>query len=650
MRPLCAACEGRELTVMRPLSLCVACLLLAGGCSRTTLERWPPPREAGRDDKLRISGDLRTLEPGSLVFPLRVLFVVDSSESMRVTDPMDPVTMTTGRERAVRETVDQLFAQGTEGVRVGILRFSAQAQSYTPEDLDGDGLADTYFIADPGRLSVAASQLSVTDRTTNYLNALNEAYFEIRTELERADLESLPLSKYVVIFLSDGLPDVDDTETRGDPFENILDAVAAMRDLADLFHVGEFAFHTGYLSSGEGPVVDQGAQELLQQMAKVGGGTYRSFPNGEEINFLDIDLTVIRRVFTLRQLTAINTSMLIDGRQAPLRYIDEVDENGFVDLDGDGTVSCGEPLIDTDGDGLADIMEIRAGSDPFLADTDDDGLSDRVEWDFRLSGQDPLDPDDSDCFVPDLCTDTDMDGACDCILDSDGDGICDCVADGSCLDAAGHDCLDADGDLLCDCPDRDGDGYCDWSDEDGDGLRDCEEIFFGTSQVGADSDADGIPDRVEVRFRTSPVKVDDQGDLDWDLTPNATEVLSGNDPLCDDGAMRSFVAYRYQIEELGLEGSTTRYAFDVDNITLVPTRENPDGERPGNGWNRILLFAGEVAFDDPETFATYRVACVEARYDAALDYKEPPSGRMFVEETDFVDVREFDPLVHCIRP
>lgn len=636
---------------MKRAAFVVSVLLLAGACTKATLERWPPDRAAGRDDKLAVSGRLCTREPESLVFPLRVLFVVDGSESMEITDPPDPVTGETGRERAVRDTWESLLAQGSEGVRVGIIRFSAQAQSRTPV-LDSSGLPHSFFTADATQLDAATRALGVTDRTTNYVNALSEAFFEVRTELMEADQESLPLSKYVVIFLSDGLPDVDQTESRAGAIGNILDSVAQLKDLARLFHVGDFSFHTAYLSSGQGPVMDRPAQDLLQQMADVGGGTYRSFPSGESLNFVHIDLSVIRRVFTLRTLAAVRTNVLMDTHQIPLRPVDAIDRPGFVDLDGDHAMSCGEPLVDSDGDGLSDVIERRIGSDPLVRDTDDDGLGDRVEWDFRMSGLDPLDPGDAGCFVPDPCVDDDGDGACDCVRDSDLDGVCNCASDPDtpCADAAGHDCLDADADGWCDCPDLDGDGRCDWRDKDGDGLRDCEEIYFGTSHNGSDSDADGIPDLLEVRYRTSPAKIDDLADLDWDMVPNGTEVLGGTDALCDDSGFRSFVAQRYSVQDEGLTGASTCYDFDVDNILLVPTLENPDAERPGNGWNRVLFYAGEVAFDDPETFAAWRVACVEASYDAATDFKNPPSGRMTLTDEDFVDVHAFDPETNCIRP
>lgn len=632
----------------------------APACTEAGLEEIPPPK-IFKDDKLKVSGSICTKEPESKVFPLRVLFIVDASESMEITDPPDPVSGITGRERAVRETWEELVAQGGEDVRIGIIRFSAQAQGKTPVDLDGDALADTYYA--PGTeqgvalLDAATVSLSETDRTTNYVNALSEAYFEMRTELLRAELESLPLSKYVVVFISDGLPDVDDEETDNSN-GIILEAVEALAELGKLFRVGDFQFHTAYISAGNGPVFDQPAQELLQQMAETGGGTYRSFPNGEELNFLFVDFSIIKRVFTLQTLAAVNLNMLMDSRQVQSIHVDSGEvPTGFLDLDGDRKLSCGEPLLDTDGDGLGDIIEGLIGTDPMLRDTDDDGLSDRLEWDLESSELDPLDPADAGCFIANPCADENNDGACDCLLDSNGDGVCDCVANGDCV-LGDRDCVDVKGpvtpvpDGWCDCPDLDGDGFCDYEDRDGDSLNNCEELYFGTAQNGNDTDADGVPDLMEIRYRTSAVEADSNGDLDWDQAINATEVLAGTDPLCEDATYRSRVAYRYELNELGLVGAKTCYEFDISNIVLASTMDNPDPEveYPGNGWNRVLVFAGEVAFDDPDAFAAYRVACVMVNYRIGGDFKNPPSGKMFLEEADFVDVVDFDPDTHCKRP
>ena len=48
------------------------------------------------------------------------------------------------------------------------------------------------------------------------------------------------------------------------------------------------------------------------------------------------------------------------------------------------------------------------------------------------------------------------------------------------------------------------------------------------------------------------------------------------------------------------------------------------------------MYAGEVPFDDPESFARYRVACVEASFVYDGNYKYPPSGRVDIGEADFI--------------
>lgn len=655
-------------------------------CTDAKLEQIPSP-PTYRDDKLEISGGFCTRTPESLVFPLRVMFIVDSSVSMEANDPPDPVTGLTGRERAVAETWTTLLDQGAEGVKFSVIRFSAQAQPQTGIDLDGDSLPDTYFTADRQLLDVATASLNATDRTTNYLNALGEAYYEIRTELAAADKESLPLSKYIVVWLSDGEPDTDNNTERENSREEILEAVDQIRELTKNFRVGTFAFHTAFISSGQA-AADNGAKELLKAMADTGGGNFRSFPSGEELNFLFVDFTVLRRVFTLRSFGIFNQNAVMDLNQIPppappiepdagmdaggmdagsdadtdadasepdvggLALAPAIPDSMYVDTNGSGILECGEPMADTDADGLSDVQEIMIRSNPLIRDTDDDGLNDYLEWSFRNDGLNLLDATDSRCFVPSPCVDEDMDGFCDCVLDSDADGVCDCTTDPEkpCLDNLGHDCLDADIDGLCDCPDRDGDNRCDYDDRDGDGLHDCEEVFYGTAQNGNDTDADGLPDAIEVRFQTNPAEDDSLVDLDADDTLNGIEILANTNPICEDASFRSRNAYRYTLRDLGLKGASTCYDFNVTNITLLPTIETPEETYPGNGWNRIYIYSGEVAFDDPNAYALYRVACVYASYNPSGNYKNPPSGRIQLLESDFVEVSQFDPETHCRFP
>jgi hypothetical protein len=354
-------------------------------------------------------------------------------------------------------------------------------------------------------------------------------------------------------------------------------------------------------------------------MADAGHGTFRSFASGEGLDFLQLASTSLKRLFSLSSLVVFNTQMVRDKDQIPKTAIPWFDAESYKDLDGNGQIDCSDPLIDTDGDGLADMIEDRIGTDPADPDTDGDGLRDRIEWGLAISGLDPLDPSDAGCFNPQR------------------------------VDATPEGCVDEDGDGLCDCP-KDETGRCIYADDDGDGLNNCEEIFVGTGQSTIDTDVDGIPDSVEYRFRTDTVSADAIGDLDWDLTPNGIELRTGGNPQCDDADVRSKVAYDYQIQEEGVRNESTCYRFKVNGITLLPTRPIEARNGLGNGRNRILFYAGEQSFDEPNTFAGWRIACIEGTYSVESDRKTPISGQVVLSDDDFVPADQFDSSRCINRP
>jgi hypothetical protein len=584
-------------------------------CSLVSCNRvdWVPLEDAldpFERQKFSISGELCTSPSEDLSYPLRVLFVVDGSESMEVTDPPDPETEESGRQRAVRETWQRLLEQSRGGAEtlVGVMRFSAQAEFLTGEDLDGDGVRDTYFTRQPELLEVATEKLSITDRTTNYLNALDTVYLALRTEALRATDEALGRSRYVVIFLSDGLPSDGSNNNSGGVSEQISLKISEILKLKQLFGVGEINLHTLFLSTEEGLVLDQSAQELLNNMADLGQGSYRSFPSGESLNFLHIELTRLKRLYSLKTLVPVTSHVVQSYDQHSNALNAEWDLSSFIDANQDGVLSCGEPMADSDTDGLADLYEIRLGTDPLNADTDEDGLNDRIEWLYRRSGLDPLDATDASC-------DPEMVG----ILDSDGDG-----------------------------------------------LNDCEEAFFGSLANRVDSDDDGLPDSVEFRFGTSPQQEEGSGDLDWDGTENAVEVLNGFDPLCDDAAIRSRVGFGREVEEIGVNEQRSCYRFNVRGLPAISTLktdlndETEQTQRVLTTENRVLLYAGEGAFDEKTKASKWRVACVTALLDSQTGLL-PPVAPLTVEETatwgrdlrfvlndeDFVSLDSFDPVESC---
>jgi len=236
----------------------------------------------------------------------------------------------------------------------------------------------------------------------------------------------------------------------------------------------------------------------------------------------------------------------------------------------------GESLVDTDGDGLTDEEERLAGTSPLLVDTDGDGFSDLVEVRQTNAGLDPLFSGDADCRMA-----------------------------------------------------------IDRLDDDGDGLRNCEERYFGTNSRLIDSDADGFPDDVEIRMGTNPSAADALADTDFDGALNGTELEVHADPLHNDVADLSRIAYRNSLrllrDDKSLPGRLC-YDFSVSNITLVPT-----GEVPGlqEGTNTILLRVASAPADSPEDFGNHQVACVRPRYRIDPEVKMPASGQMLVPMTAF---------------
>lgn len=559
----------RRPLVATVLGVCVA-------CSDAPLERVPIPPATRPDLLVRVLGRVCTRDPEEVRFPVRIAFVVDTSQSMTVSDPpifnTDLGQFDTGRQRAIREVVDALGF--SPEVSYAIIAFNGTTAILTQFDSNGDGTNDRDgYSSDETEVRDAIASLALDASTTNYIAALSAA-FELATAdvLDLADItpDEVPRAKYVFVFLSDGLPDSDDEEPVED--EDIFNAVEDIVELEDRYDVGEVAFHTSYLSANATPAAEQAASDLLRGMSEVGEGTFRSFPNGESINFLTIDFTSIRRVFSLVDLLVANSNA------RPLQ--------GAIDRNGDGLPDSERawlPEADSDADGLPDSVE-RGYANLTVRDSDDDGFSDFLEWRLAQNGGafDPYDPMDAQCP-----------------------------------------------------------SEVDRADRDFDGLRDCEELFFGSNPRFFDSDLDGLPDPVEIAFGTDAAVADADRDTDTDGGDNGLEVRSHTDPLIYDAADRAQRSYLYQVEQLPTDGSRSCADFDVSSISLAATAD---------GWNQILVYAGERPFDRPNAFVLWRLACARARYLAKEQAKIPADGRLVLSEEDFVTPEEFDPAVHCVDP
>jgi len=167
------------------------------------------------------------------------------------------------------------------------------------------------------------------------------------------------------------------------------------------------------------------------------------------------------------------------------------------------------------------------------------------------------------------------------LADTDRDGFSDALE--HFYRGSGWDALDPSD---ADCPllqDADGDKRPD--DSDGDGLLDCEERIIGTHRDLFDTDGDGLPDGIEVMFGTNPGAQDGLDDPDVDGLSNADEVRLHTDPWADDAAHRSRAGYRYSLQQVGT---------GIEQLALpcIADRDCPSSADCREGYCRCVADAG----------------------------------------------------------
>ena len=409
----------------------------AAGCGSPDLER------TQERTKIALRGTFVTENPDEIQFPVKVLFAIDCSLSMgdEINGQLagsDPHFL---RIEAVREFVNQYNTNENTSFEVMLWNNDVFSRTRTADGRGG-------FTKDPAEINRVLDG-AYNDTMTDYLGTLSEIYADIERDIRgTADEAVLTRTKYVVVFLSDGMPNVQGG-TQDD--RDIWNAVADIAAMAEDRGVGGFNFHT-FLLTGMFPPTDEGQQALaaaentLEGMAERGNGQYRRFESAEAIDFIsmvDMRLTV---EYKLKYLVAYNLN-----------------------------VRPGVELVytDSDGDGLVDVEEAAHGTDPGVADTDADGLGDYVEVKLSSPGHE-LDP-----LVPDSPCDTMPDGVW---PDTDDDGLNDCEEY-----VKGTNRRIVDTDL--------------------DGIPDGIEFFSGTNplevQPTVDSDFDGAQDWLEVQQHTN---------------------------------------------------------------------------------------------------------------------------------------------------
>ncbi|MBI5480582.1 MAG: hypothetical protein HY906_17120 [Deltaproteobacteria bacterium] len=627
-----------------PARLLLAAVALWGlACTDASLYGYD--KEPVQPNKLVLSGDLCTEDPTERGFPVKVLFLVDTSLADKQPEcTTAPAPGCYGQQRA--DSVQKVIRTfGGPNYTYGVIRY-ASALKGTPcglANLTPDGY--TRVTTD------AVAALRCADPIAygrDIMSALSLASSFITGDVLQTPKGLRARTKYVVVLLAYGAP----TQTLSSLWCNSqnpkLDNVAPVscpdgssgtgctcaytdkfcgdmepppadceralyvemiRDMKafaidngaqELWLHSIYQRDPGYNASGTD---DVGAISLLTDLAIAGEGSLYTYPTGARPTAAEAtgacpagDSAAVGCLyspinFDSTQSVYLRKELLVANRNA------QPTPTGI--------------KVDSDGDGLPDELELEIGTDPQNADTDGDMLSDRLEYLMRSVGLDPLRTNLPPCN-PKGTPPATVGGCCPaggCPVTSDPPPVCYCAPDCD-VDGAGNvvmrpDCVDpnATPESLApwpaECPLPQTylpNAFAPDLDTDGDGLTDCEEMLIRTESTLLDTDADGMPDILEFKYGTNALASDSLGDLDTDGSPNGDEIRWHTDPLAKDLTLQGKEAYRYHFTDTG-EREMVSFSQPT-NVTGVVIQRASNATTPGPA-RLLFVMPGECGNGQP---------------------------------------------------
>jgi hypothetical protein len=620
------------------LSLAVAAAIPCA-CTDSGLQQLPEPEPPFVDNLLDVRGEYCTSPAEDMEFPVKILVVMDQSASLQCTD------QTMLRRIAVQQLVEEV--RGNPSVSIGYLGFHA-------------GVFMVDFTDPETFLAAAETNIIQLGPATDYQGVLSAVLQMLEQDMLNAPISLRARTKYVVMFVSDGVPEprcdagCEDDETNCDDGEdNDGDGIEDGAD-PDCTDDGP-----DDLDNGTMPDSMYGVCNTDEEIP--GAEEYDDGSIGHYIDMRSIcpeynqtpqilrkidDLMLLGESYGVGDLTFSATFLfapqeIVDARcggsGATFGYVREeaqpllqamaeagrgifqevntaittgnflradyqplesvFDLTETVALNTNSLPGSDGRISDTDGDGLSDDREFELSLDRFNRDTDNDGYGDLFEVYKEDAGFNGIDGNKPQICCPDYG----MEGTC-C---SDPD-VCNCAAPPGFDDA-----------ML--------------ADRDGDGLNGAEERFLGTDERDPDTDGDRLPDGLEFRLRLDPTEADALSDHDFDGLRTRDEVRSGSDPQVPDAQYEARSGVRYAIEDEGEDTLTGRHCYDVEvnNIELVTTLAadgfDAESDPVSQGINRVYLYMMEEPVELAGRRGNLFIGCVESTY-LGPQYKDPPDG------------------------
>jgi hypothetical protein len=545
----------------RTLFVLLTCVLGAMAC-----DNGPPLERTTARERAVIRGEFHTENPEVIQFPVKVLFALDCSLSMLTSDPLNPPDEPYGRRIAsVRRFLDRYNTDQYPSVSFSVMLWSASIIDQTR-----NGYGDPGFTRSREELDRVLD--SVHNETfTDYIGALDRIQQTLQNDIMVTSISDngegqLARSKYIVCFFSDGMPN---TDAGGQSREEILSAVEELTQMVDEQGVGQFNFHTFFLSAlfndAEGnPITDASnplsgprayADKLLLDMAGLGSGVYHDIRSAAGIDFIGLTDMRMTTEYVVKFIVAYNYNV----------------RPGIDTL-----------YVDSDGDGLTDAEELARGTDPRDRDTDDDGVSDFIEIKTQALNNDGT-------ISPDPL-----------------------VFDSNCTPSANGFWPDQDSDGLTDCEETIKGTFRFVADYDADGIPDGLEVLAGTNPK----------DELYVN------DADFDGALDWFEVQRHTNVLANDRIVRERYGYDYFVAdngHPDPILEPELPQGIRKYNFEISNISLMETLGagpndifNDEVLDPGD--NVIRVYIAQVPDDRPNTPPVFRMAEVTLNALGATTY------------------------------
>lgn len=630
------------------------------------------------DDRLTISGRVCTERPDPSGFPVKVVFLVDQSGSMCVSDPpgsqestgfcQSPAVQRLGQGLSAPARVLSMYRllerfRTQPNVEVALIPFETSIRPGTDyPSVKGFAKPD-----DEELIKAVRALQSGLGKGTDYQGALAAAYTRIRDDIDttgRLNPQLLPRTRYVVVFLTDGVPFprcaanddltqyADDNNPEltwadayavqgPDGFCNLLDVdarraqfgtgntsnniqsytagtdrnqnyqlfayVDQLMELKRQFNIGDVRLNTVLLFNEEAV---RACGDICQDIY----GEYARYPGPVQVTDGPAFAHTIA-AWTLKQLANRGNGIFQEFRD--FGGIGQLDL-GALDYSSMHARSVLKTLF---------VQPLSSEPGPIgrVVDSDGDGLPDEQDNDFTWN---------TSRFDP----------------DSDGDGFSDAFEVARLTDGFKPDSRDGRG---CD-PSNPATPMCVPRDADGDGLSDFAERYLSPTLAETnliDVDGDGLPNGLEVRYGLDPLNAQRGLDTDGDGVSDVDEVKLGSHPTRLDREYREQNAHITAFTEQVQANGSTCYDFTISNLQLVtpPLRSGQSRQ----GFNRFQVWFAEA----PETavgsdYGLWKTACVWAQYDPpsvrvpAGPEAAPLANSNFVSPSNLVTEADFD--VRCV--